>query len=105
MAWKFPTRSVEVDGETYHARALTAGQTRGLLAQKAEWEAAGMSDEEAGLRFLELACLYGACEESGARVFTDDQADFVAGAPMGLVRAIGEAVLDASGLGEDASGN
>lgn len=105
MTWAFPTRRVEVDGETYHARALSAGQTRAALAAKSAWESAGAGDEEVGLRFLEIACLFGACDEHGARLFSDDQGEEVAEAPIAVVKAVGEAVLAASGLGEDDSGN
>ena len=91
-------KAVQVDDQTLHVRPLTGAQLEHFIANE--------SDERLdGVRALSVVCCYCACDETGARLFTDDDLQQIREeADFAMVKAVAEAALDLSGLG-DHTGN
>jgi len=91
-------RAVEIDGEIFHVRALAGTQVEHMIENEG-------GESLDGIRALSLVCCFCVCDESGERCYTDDQVDHIRdNAPFFLVKSLGEAALDLSGMGDD-SGN
>ena len=86
---------VQVGDETFHVRPLTGSQLERLLSLDGD-------EKLDGLRSLSLVFCLCACNENGARVFTDDDLQSIGEeADFAVVRAVAEAAMKASGLGDD----
>lgn len=90
--------SLQVAGEVVHVRPLTGAQVERVLAL-------GGDESIEGIRALSLVCCFAQCDESGARVWADDDLDTIREeGDFPAVKAIAEKALEVSGLGDD-SGN
>lgn len=94
------TRRVDLgDGVAGFVRELSGAQLEILMA-------AEKGDERLeGVRALSRVCCFCACDEDGDRLFKDGDLDRVReDVPFSRVKALAEAALDLSGLGDN-SGN
>jgi hypothetical protein len=86
---------VQVGDDTLHIRPLTGSQLERLLSLSGD-------EKLDGVRSLSLVCCFCACDESGVRTFTDDDLAMLGEeADFATVRAVAEAAMKASGLGDD----
>lgn len=89
---------VEVGEQTFHVRPLTGAQLESILSLDG-----GESLE--GVRASCLVCCFCACDESGARIFKDEDLPTISEqVEFSIVRAVAEAAMKVSGLGDDEPG-
>lgn len=88
-------RAIQHDGETYHVRPLTGTQIEALIAKEGD-------EALDGIKALSRVCCYCACDESGARLWSDGDLEQIRNeADFAVVRAVAEAALKLSGLSDD----
>lgn len=90
---------VQVNGETFHVKPLTGAQIETFMSSES-------GDEPLdGINALSRVCCYCACDENGARTFSDSDIEYLrTEADFSVVKAVAEAAMKHSGLGDD-SGN
>lgn len=88
-------QAVQHEGLTYYVRPLSGAHLETLLASE--------SDERIdGVRALSRVCCYCACDETGQRIFSDDDLSALRDeGDFGMIKTIAEAAMEASGLGND----
>ena len=86
---------VQVGDETFHVRPLTGAQFETLLANEGD-------ERLDGVRALSLVACFCACDETGARIFADEELQQLREeGDFAVIKAVAEAALKASGLEAD----
>jgi hypothetical protein len=89
--------SLEFDGDTFYVRPMGGDQFK-------QFRELGDDEQLDGIVAMSFACLLCCCDKDGSRIFADEDREEVQRMPLPLMRAVSEAVMNVSGMGDD-SGN